>query len=99
MGTVAIQLAKHLGAQVATTVSGKNADLVRELGADVVIDYQTQDFEAELSEYDFVLDPLGGAPITFVKPREWFDDEFWAGRGCQCGAWRRARRNVFVRAR
>lgn len=64
VGTVAIQLAKHLGAQVATTVSGKNADFVRELGADVVIDYRTQDFESELSGYDFVLDPLGGGNLT-----------------------------------
>lgn len=60
VGTVAIQLAKHLGAQVATTASGKNAEFVRDLGADVVIDYRTQDFETELSGYDLVLDSLGG---------------------------------------
>lgn len=60
VGSIAIQLAKHLGAQVATTVSGRNADFVRELGADVVIDYHTQDFGKELSGYDFVLDSLGG---------------------------------------
>lgn len=60
VGTIAIQLAKHLGAIVATTASAKNADFLRELGADVVIDYRTQDFQAELSGYDFVLDPLGG---------------------------------------
>ncbi|MFJ2368285.1 NADP-dependent oxidoreductase [Microbacterium sp. NPDC087665] len=60
VGTIAIQLAKHLGAHVATTASGKNADFVRELGADVVIDYRTQDFEEELSGYDLVLDSLGG---------------------------------------
>lgn len=64
VGSVAIQLAKHLGATVATTVSGKNADFVRGLGADVVIDYRTQDFEAELSGYDFVLDPIGGDNLT-----------------------------------
>ena len=46
VGSIAIQLAKHLGATVATTASGPNADFVRELGADVVIDYRTQDFEA-----------------------------------------------------
>jgi len=55
VGTFAIQLAKHLGATVATTTSAKNAELVRNLGADVVIDYQTQDFEKVLSSYDFVL--------------------------------------------
>ncbi|ATG54487.1 NADPH:quinone oxidoreductase [Brachybacterium ginsengisoli] len=62
-GSMMIQLAKHLGAQVATTASGKNADFVRELGADVVIDYRTQDFEQELSGYDLVLDSLGGESL------------------------------------
>ncbi|MBB3948647.1 NADPH:quinone reductase-like Zn-dependent oxidoreductase [Rhizobium skierniewicense] len=55
VGTFAIQLAKHLGATVATTTSAKNAELVKSLGADVVIDYQTQDFETILSDYDLVL--------------------------------------------
>lgn len=55
VGTFAIQLAKHLGAYVATTTSTKNVDLVKSLGADVVIDYKTQDFEKVLSGYDLVL--------------------------------------------
>ncbi|WVT78100.1 NADP-dependent oxidoreductase (plasmid) [Sinorhizobium chiapasense] len=55
VGTFAIQLAKHLGATVATTTSAKNVDLVKNLGADVVIDYKTQDFEKVLSGYDLVL--------------------------------------------
>lgn len=55
VGTFAIQLAKHLGATVATTTSAANADLVRGLGADVVIDYRKQDFEKILSGYDVVL--------------------------------------------
>jgi len=55
VGTFAIQLAKHLGATVATTTSANNAKLVRSLGADVVIDYKTQDFEKVLSGYDLVL--------------------------------------------
>jgi NADPH:quinone reductase-like Zn-dependent oxidoreductase len=55
VGTFAIQLAKHLGATVATTTSANNAELVRSLGADVVIDYKTQDFEKALSGYDLVL--------------------------------------------
>jgi NADPH:quinone reductase-like Zn-dependent oxidoreductase len=59
VGTFAIQLAKHLGATVATTTSGANADLVRNLGADVVIDYRTEDFETILSGYDVVLNSLG----------------------------------------
>ncbi|MWV48045.1 zinc-binding dehydrogenase [Rathayibacter sp. VKM Ac-2803] len=63
VGTIAIQLAKHLGAVVATTASAANADFVRELGADIVIDYTAQDFEEELSGYDFVLDSLGGETL------------------------------------
>ena len=55
VGTVAIQFAKHLGATVATTTSTKNVELVKSLGADVVIDYKTQDFEKVLSGYDLVL--------------------------------------------
>lgn len=55
VGTFAIQLAKHLGATVATTTSAANAALVKSLGADVVIDYRTQDFEAHLRDYDVVL--------------------------------------------
>ena len=60
VGSIAIQLAKHLGATVATTASGSNAAFVRELGADVVIDYRNEDFEQHLSGYDLVLDSLGG---------------------------------------
>ncbi|TDW74926.1 NADP-dependent oxidoreductase [Kribbella pratensis] len=60
VGSVAIQLAKYLGATVATTVSAGNADFVRELGADVVVDYRSQDFEQLLAGYDLVLDSLGG---------------------------------------
>ncbi|MFS2153891.1 NADP-dependent oxidoreductase [Rhizobium sp. Rhizsp42] len=55
VGTFAIQLARHLGAIVATTTSAANAELVKSLGADVVIDYRTQDFEQVLSGYDLVL--------------------------------------------
>lgn len=60
VGSIAIQLARHLGASVATTVSRSNADFVRELGAETVIDYRTQDFERVLSGYDLVLDSVGG---------------------------------------
>lgn len=63
VGTLAIQMAKHLGAEVATTTSAKNFELVKNLGADVVIDYKTQKFEEELSEYDLVLDMLGGETL------------------------------------
>jgi NADPH:quinone reductase-like Zn-dependent oxidoreductase len=60
VGTLAIQIAKHLGAEVATTTSAANIDMVKSLGADVVIDYKTQDFEEALSDYDLVFDMMGG---------------------------------------
>lgn len=55
VGTFAIQLAKHLGATVATTVSSANINLVKGLGADIVIDYKNEDFETILKDYDVVL--------------------------------------------
>jgi NADPH:quinone reductase-like Zn-dependent oxidoreductase len=58
VGTFAIQLAKHLGATVATTTSAANIDLVKRLGADVVIDYRKDDFEEVLHDYDVVLNSL-----------------------------------------
>ncbi len=59
VGTLAIQLAKHLGAFVATTTSTANIAWVKALGADVVIDYKRQDFVTELRDYDVVLNSLG----------------------------------------
>lgn len=63
VGSFAIQLAKHLGATVATTTSTSNIDLVRSLGADVVVDYKTEDFEARLSGYDLVLHSQDGKAL------------------------------------
>jgi NADPH:quinone reductase-like Zn-dependent oxidoreductase len=63
VGTFAIQLAKHLGATVATTTSAPNFDLVRGLGADVVVDYRTEDFETIVRDYDVALDTLGGKTL------------------------------------
>ncbi len=60
VGTLAIQMAKYLGAEVATTTSAANAVMVKNLGADVVIDYKTQKFEEELNDYDLVFDMMGG---------------------------------------
>jgi NADPH:quinone reductase-like Zn-dependent oxidoreductase len=72
LGSTVIQLAKHLGAHVATTTSGSTEALVRDLGADVVIDYTKQDFSQVLSGYDLVLDSLGGQnlmkSLTVLKP-------------------------------
>src|SRR5216684_4169732 len=59
VGTFAIQLAKHVGATVATTTSTANVDLVKSLGADIVIDYKKEDFENVLHDYDVVLNSLG----------------------------------------
>ena len=55
VGTFAIQLAKHLGAYVATTTSATNIELVKSLGADLVIDYKKEDFISILRDYDVVL--------------------------------------------
>jgi NADPH:quinone reductase-like Zn-dependent oxidoreductase len=72
VGSFAIQLAKHLGATVATTTSTANVELVRKLGADVVIDYKTLDFEKVLSGYDVVLNSLDGdtlqKSLSVLKP-------------------------------
>ena len=58
VGTFAIQLAKHAGATVATTTSTANVELVRSLGADIVIDYRKEDFADVLRDYDVVLNSL-----------------------------------------
>ena len=63
VGTFAIQLAKHLGATVATTTSAANVDLVKSLGADVVIDYKKDDFETILKDYDVVLNNQDGKTL------------------------------------
>lgn len=63
VGILAIQLAKHLGASVATTASAAGADLVRSLEADVVVDYKTEDFARLLSGYDLVLNSLDGETL------------------------------------
>ncbi len=72
LGSTVIQLAKHLGAYVATTAHGKHEKSVRNLGADDVIDYTRDDFSTLLSGYDFVLDSLGGEnlakSLTVLKP-------------------------------
>jgi NADPH:quinone reductase-like Zn-dependent oxidoreductase len=64
VGSIAIQLAKHLGAFVATTTSTANIAWVRALGADVAIDYKQQDFATALSGYDVVLNSLGSDELN-----------------------------------
>ena len=56
----AIQLAKHLGAHVITTASAANHDYMRQLGADEIIDYNTQDFTKTVSNCDAVFETVGG---------------------------------------
>src|SRR5215213_10279582 len=72
LGSTVIQLAKHLGATVATTARGENAELVRGLGADVVVDYTRDDFAEVLAGYDVVLDSRGGEnlerSLAVLKP-------------------------------
>ncbi|KAF2413561.1 NADPH:quinone oxidoreductase [Microbacterium sp. B35-04] len=72
VGSIAIQLAKHLGATVATTVGAANAQFVRDLGADIVIDYRSEDFVPQLSGFDLVLDGVGGEnlerSLRILKP-------------------------------
>lgn len=63
LGSTVIQVARHLGAQVATTARAQDADRVRALGADEVIDFTTTDFADVLSGYDVVLDSLGPASL------------------------------------
>jgi NADPH:quinone reductase-like Zn-dependent oxidoreductase len=72
LGSTAIQVAKHLGAHVATTAHTADLDRVRDLGADEAIDYTQQDFAQVLTDYDVVLDSLGPASLekslTVLKP-------------------------------
>ncbi len=72
VGSVAIQLAKHLGATVATTTSAGNAAWVKELGADLVIDYHEKDFEDSLKDYDLALNSQDGQTLkkslNILKP-------------------------------
>jgi NADPH:quinone reductase-like Zn-dependent oxidoreductase len=63
VGAFAIQLAKHLGATVATTTSTANIEFVKSLGADIVIDYKKDDFENRLQNYDLVLNSQDGKTL------------------------------------
>lgn len=75
IGTFAIQLAKHIGAEVWTTTSGKNEEFVKSLGADHVINYQKEKFIDVVSGLDVVFDTLGGEALdqafSVIKPGGW----------------------------
>lgn len=68
VGTFAIQIAKHLGAYVATTASPRGEALVKRLGADLVIDYTRERFEDRLSGYDCAFDLIGGETLARIWP-------------------------------
>ena len=67
VGVMAVQLAKHMGAEVTGVCSARNAELVRSLGADHVIDYATEDFTKSGKTYDLVMDNHGNAPLGRIK--------------------------------
>lgn len=60
IGTIAIQIAKSIGAYVSTTVSSKDVEFVKSLGADEAIDYKKEKFEEKLKDFDAVFDASGG---------------------------------------
>lgn len=66
VGTAAIQIAAHAGARVTAVTSGRNAELVRSLGADRVIDYGREDFAAGRDQWDVIVECVGNAPFTRV---------------------------------
>ncbi|MCX6231057.1 MAG: NAD(P)-dependent alcohol dehydrogenase [Bacteroidetes bacterium] len=66
-GTIAIQIAKHLGAEVTGVCSTSNLELVKNLGADCVIDYTKEDSIPEGSSYDFILDSVGRIKTSKLK--------------------------------
>lgn len=67
VGVMAVQLAKQRGAEVTGVCSADNADLVRSLGADHVIDYRSRDFTQDGARYDLVMDNVGNAPYSRVR--------------------------------
>jgi len=68
VGTAAIQLARHFGAEVTAVTSVANAELATRLGASRVIDYQAVDFAAEGFCYDLILDTVGNCPYARARP-------------------------------
>jgi len=75
VGTFSIQLAKHIGAEVWTTTSGKNLEFVKGLGADHTINYGNEDFEQRMNNLDVVFDTLGGDSLDksfkVIRPNGW----------------------------
>jgi NADPH:quinone reductase-like Zn-dependent oxidoreductase len=68
IGSAAVQLLKYVGAHVTAVCNTKNVELVRSLGADVVVDYQTQDFRQTQTRFDFIFDAVGKSSFKQCKP-------------------------------
>ena len=68
IGSAAVQILKHYGAIVTAVCNTKNVDLVKSLGADIVIDYQTQDFTKTETKFDFIFDAVGKSSFGQCKP-------------------------------
>ena len=69
IGTMVIQLAKHLGAHVTSVCSGRNFDLVKSLGSDELIDYTIENAEAQLETYKYVIDAVGNSKSSKLKEK------------------------------
>ncbi|MDU0291376.1 NAD(P)-dependent alcohol dehydrogenase [Saccharothrix longispora] len=67
VGTFAVQLGRHLGAEVTAVCSARNAELVASLGADHVVDYARDDFTRDEGRHDVVLDLVGNHPLTALR--------------------------------
>ncbi len=68
IGSAAVQLLKHFGANITAVCNTKNVDLVKSLGADTVVDYQTQDFTKTDIKYEFIFDAVGKSSFHQCKP-------------------------------
>lgn len=68
IGSAAVQLLKHFGAKVTAVCNTKNITLIKSLGADTVIDYQTQDFTKTDKKFDFIFDAVGKSSFGQCKP-------------------------------
>ncbi len=68
IGSAAVQLLKHFGANVTAVCNTKNVSLVKGLGADTVVDYQTQDFTKTVTKFDFIFDAVGKSSFGQCKP-------------------------------
>jgi len=69
IGTMAIQLAKHMGAHVTSVCSRKNFDLVKSLGSDKMIDYTLENAETQLETYNYVIDAVGNSKSSTLKEK------------------------------